>query len=162
MYTAKKRKYSYVPLPPSYSPEPEATPSIVAEDSDAPTEVDEEQTPDIASFLAAIKKDQEECTLRSAGSIKDTLIEGLAYRVLAIKVYKTHFGQKQIWVFEDINSGDIVRIWSSRTLSKYVETGGKIDPVKLECMKKLTIQYGGYEASPDGKPVKYLFEFTNC
>ena len=161
MYTAKKRKFSYVPLPPTYSPEQEASPSLVIEDSDAPTEADEEQTPDIAAFLAAIKTDQEECTLQTAGPIKDTLVVGSAYRVLTIKDYKTRFGQKQVWVVEDVNSGAVERIWASKTLTKYVGTGGKIDPIKVRCMKMLTIQYGGYEACPDGKPIKYLFDFTD-
>lgn len=153
-----KRRSNYASQFQSYNPEQEASSQLVIADSDILTDGG---TMDVTTFLSQIKDDQEKCTQHFACQIKDSLTIGSSYKVLEIKEFKTRFGLKQTWQLLNIMDGSVVNVWASNTLAKYASEGGKLDHLKVRCMKLVTVTYHGYESGSDDAPTKYLFEFTD-
>ena len=100
-------------------------------------------------------------TVPNALLIKDALVTGHSYNLLAIATVETQWGSKFIWRLKDADEDTPpLEVYGTKTLARYVTKNDQLNPVMVNCLKAYRINYHGYLADEHFGVSKYQFTIS--
>ena len=114
------------------------------------------QKSDYAKFIDKINFQEPDPLL-----IKDALLIGHSYKLLKITHLETRWGTKLVWLLKDADDGTPpLKIYGTKTLSRYVTKNKHLCPVMVNCLKSYRINYHGYLDDEHNGVAKYHFTIS--